>query len=211
MHINEIYYKYKIIPSIIKHQKLVAAVAWQICDELDISKNESEIIVKTCLLHDMGNILKRTSNKFLPKDGTDWEKYMLEFSNKYGENHDIATLSIIKELGIKDKEKILKKLEWIGASNILSKDFEEIENIEIINLIAPYADVRVAPDGIVSIDQRIKEAKARNSFIKDETNKIKKYYRKIEERIFSFSKIKPNNIDKTSINKYLKKVDRIEL
>ena len=57
MNIQEIYTKYKIMPSLQLHQYRVAGVAMYLCERVKM-KIDTDNIIAACLLHDMGNIIK---------------------------------------------------------------------------------------------------------------------------------------------------------
>src|SRR3989344_2472976 len=102
MKITEIYEKYKIPPNLQLHQLRVAGVASIICDNFDKPLDKGSIIT-TCLLHDMGNILKFNFDifpeEFYGKQGRAyWEKVKQEFKEKYGEDEHKATHAIAEEL-----------------------------------------------------------------------------------------------------------------
>ena len=61
--ITDIYEKYKIMPLLAMHQIRVAAVAMMICDSLSVPIDKDSVI-KACLLHDIGNIIKFDLNHF---------------------------------------------------------------------------------------------------------------------------------------------------
>ncbi len=57
MTIQQLYEKYEIMPNLQLHMYRVAAVAKMICDHFQKPINKQEVII-TCLLHDIGNIIK---------------------------------------------------------------------------------------------------------------------------------------------------------
>jgi HD superfamily phosphodiesterase len=101
--ITDIYAEYKIMPNLQMHQFRVAAVAFQICDSLDI-KIDKESILKTCLLHDMGNIIKFNLSYFPewnnPEGIEYWQKIKDDYITKYGNNEHHATIKITKDIGV---------------------------------------------------------------------------------------------------------------
>ena len=64
MNIFNIYAKYKIPPQLQTHQLRVAAVAKTICEHLWPKLSDMRTIISTCLVHDMGNIIKFDLDKF---------------------------------------------------------------------------------------------------------------------------------------------------
>jgi 5'-deoxynucleotidase YfbR-like HD superfamily hydrolase len=81
------------------HQLRVAAVASIICDSFDFLINKEKII-KVCLLHDMGNIIKFQLDYFpelnKPEGLEYWQNVQKEFIAKYGPNEHNATMKIMR-------------------------------------------------------------------------------------------------------------------
>lgn len=206
--ITEIYKEYKIDSLLTMHQMRVTSIAWQICDNINIKVNKNDIIL-ACLFHDMGNIIKYDFINFIEqyeKEGLDyWKNVQKEFIAKYGPNEHIATSSIVKEIGLSPA--IIELI-----SNIDSKLMEKIYNSDDFNLkICKYADLRAAPYSVVSINERMEEAKKRyeghrNEFNEKERESFKENIIKIEKQIFSHSNIKPEDINDKSITPYLEKL-----
>src|SRR3989339_85210 len=104
--IVEIYKEYKIMPMLAMHQIRVAGVASMICDSLSI-KTEKDDIVRACIFHDMGNIVKFNLNHF-PKEnepeGIDyWQKVKEDYILKYDSNDHLANLAVARELGVSSR------------------------------------------------------------------------------------------------------------
>ena len=211
--ITDIYTQYKIMPNLQMHQFRVAAVAFQICDSLDI-KIEKEDILKTCLLHDMGNIIKFNLNYFPewnnPEGIEYWQKIKDDYITKYGNDEHHATIKIAKEIGIDSF--VLDLIDSVDPSliEINRKDLNFNKKICI------YADNRVTPHGIVSIKERNIEAKKRyenHPHAFDENGHIHfiENIKEIEKQIFSHSKIKPEDITDESTIFYLENLKNFEI
>ena len=201
------------MPQLVIHQLRVASVAMTVCDSLDITVDEDSII-KACLFHDMGNIIKFQLDKF-PEwnepEGTEyWKKVKDECILKYGDNEHKASLMIGKEIGLSSKI-----LELINGMD--SKLMGKIYNSNDFDLkICKYADLRVAPRSIVSINERMDEAKKRyeghkNKFNKQERKLFRENIIKIEKQIFPYSKIKPEDINDKYIQKNLEFLKDFEI
>jgi hypothetical protein len=79
-----------------------------------------------------------------------------------------------------------------------------------------YADNRVSPHGIVSVEEHSLNAKERyknhpHSFSEESRLVFNKYISEIEKQIFSVSKIKPEDINDESIKKYLEDIKNFEI
>jgi hypothetical protein len=203
--IEDIYKDYKIMPNLALHQYRVSAVAIQICDSLDVEINK-ENIVKACIFHDMGNIIKFNLNHF-PEwnnpEGTEyWQSVKSDYISKYGNNEHKASLQIAKELGLSSD--ILGLIDCVDSSSV------EIIRIEddFAKKICIYSDNRVTPHGVVSAEDHSLEAKERykdhpHAFDEESRQFFNKNLNLIEEQIFSHSNIKPEDINDSSIEKYL--------
>ena len=64
MKIKDIYSKYNIPPNLQLHMFRVAAFADILCDNHKKVDFDKEIIIKSCLLHDLGNIIKFDFDNF---------------------------------------------------------------------------------------------------------------------------------------------------
>ncbi len=203
--IEEIYKEYKIMPILALHQMRVASVAMQICDSLSVGVDKDSL-VKACLLHDIANIIKFDLNYFPEHnepEGIDyWQKIKNEYIEKYGNSEHTASVQIVRDLGL--SEYIARLVEIIEPEYVVevnnSKDLGE--------KIGIYADNRVTPHGVVSIEERNLEAKKRyenhpHSFNDKEREFFMNNMSSIEKQIFSSSNIRPEDINDESILKYL--------
>lgn len=206
--ITEVYVEYKIMPLLAMHQLRVAAVAEMICDSLDIDVDK-ESVIKACLLHDMGNIIKFNLDYFpetLKPEGRDyWQGIKDEYIKKYGTNEHEASAKIAEEIGATD---LIKDL--IGA--IDSKLIEDIKNSDSFEKkICIYADNRASPHHIVSLEEHSLEAKERyknhhRSFSEESRIFFNENIKEIEKQIFSHAKIEPSEINDETVSPYIKKL-----
>ena len=210
--ITDIYDEYKIMPNLQLHQMRVTAVAMQICESLDL-EIDTDNIVKACLLHDMGNIVKFDLNHFpeynKPEGIEYWQKVKDDYISKYGEDEHVASYKIAQELSL--PEKILNLIVKTDPHIVL-----EIRDCnDLAEKICNYADQRVTPNEIVSVVERNNEAKERyknhpHAFDDEHSNFFLKNMRDIENQIFSHSNIKPEDINNQSILFYLKNLKDFE-
>lgn len=206
--IKEIYKDYNIMPKLQIHQLRVAAVAEMICDSLDVSIDK-ESIVKACLLHDMGNIIKFKLDKF-PEwnkpEGTEyWEKVKYDYILKYGNDEHHASIEIAEELGVTEYIKDL--INCIDSSSV---EIIKMEN-DFCKKICLYADNRVSPQGIVSAEDHSLDALERykdhpHAFSEDKRKFFNGNLFSIEDQIFSHSNIKPDDINDENVKEYIEKL-----
>ncbi len=157
MDIDSIYEKYQIPPNLRRHMKLVARVGRRIADccSQKIQGIDPEFVERLCLVHDMGNILKfdfspETVRRIGPENPEKWIRVKEQFQKKYGNNELEATLQICREAGF------LKEAEYLERLFHLKK-YEDVLNEDWVLKILVYADLRVSPYGIVSLDERIRD------------------------------------------------------
>jgi len=224
MKILEIYKEYQIMPQLQEHMLRVAGVADLIISNIPnpstfapnfikISSGKKatadksslildrEDVVKACLLHDMGNIVKfdfEYTKQFM-SDLTNldvWQQVQKEFSKKYGSSSHEATGNIIKEIGI--SERVLELVDCVGfhqgPDNAATSDFAK--------KICAYSDMRAEPYGVVSLEERFKGLRDRyRQHPEGAKNRVvfENSLREIEKQIFEHCKIKPEDITDESI------------
>jgi hypothetical protein len=199
--ITDIYDEYKIMPNLQMHQLRVTAVAKQICESLSIETDKNAVI-KACLLHDMGNIIKFTLGyfpEFLEPEGLEyWQKVKNDYIFKYGSNDHAASLAIAQEINVSARiYDLINCIDATVSENIAIEDDWEKK-------ICAYADNRVSPYGVVSaIDHSINAKKRYKNhphyFSEKDRSLFMKNLFSIEKQIFSRSKIKPEDINDASV------------
>ncbi len=197
--ITDIYHEYKIMPNLQLHQLRVAAVASQICDMLTI-KVDTQKIVTTCLLHDMGNIIKADFSHFpdfLEPEGVEyWQEVKDEFIRTYGHKEDLATLAIMKKLGVsQDLQDYTHRLDFAHVCK--TKEGDDL-NLKIIK----YSDLRVGPRGVLSYEDRMNDVKKRYSdraHLYQDREELIRCGKDLEAQVFSYSNSIPEDIHDTSI------------
>lgn len=202
--VQNIYRKYDIMPTLQLHMLRVAAVAKEICTHYNGPPVDMTSIVAACLVHDMGNILKFQLTRFPdflePKGLTYWENAQEKFREQYGSNESVATELIIEEIGVSKRVKELVAVIGFkhGQANIDSNDFEK--------KICDYADTRVDPHGIVSLDNRLKDLEKRYSSKhpteeeKIQSSNYSSMLHAMESQIFAHCSIKPDQITNGSVD-----------
>lgn len=201
MKISDIYDQYKIMQNLREHMFRVAAVASLICDNFD-EPLPKEDIIKVCLLHDMGNIIKFRLDyfpEFNKPEGLDyWQKVQSEYFEKYGHDEHEATLQIMQELGLS------KELIELANSNQFSLLCRHRDSDDILAKIVHYADGRVVPHGVLSYTERMEDAKIRyenhpHAFKEEGRLKLIDCGMEIENQIFKKCRIKPEDINDESV------------
>lgn len=209
MTIEKIYDRYKIPYNLRSHMYRVAGVGKVVCDHVNSINLNCERIVKTLLLHDMGNILKFDLDNPLILEGQDKNQVDIlknvqqSFRGKYGDNCDDATIAILHEISV-DSEIIA-----------LVKESHDTHIAQFMNhghweqKICYYSDMRVGPFGVLSLAQRFEDLKKRypHSVKKIDRNYIQCCH--IEELLQEVTTIDIVSIDEKQIEQeftYLKQV-----
>ena len=201
MNITEIYNKYHLPDNLQMHMLRVAACSSFIIDHWQGKDIDKEAIIRVCLLHDMGNIVK------IPKDYSDDKNFIeirQKYLDKYGTNDHEINLKIGKIEGLSDKElRILDSKRSRKNEETLKSNSYEVK-------ICAYCDQRVAPDGVVDLRTRLEDAKKR---YKDKplsvwSNEVKanhliKCALVIEQQVIENCNISKEDINNKNIEKYI--------
>ena len=152
MNIIEIYKKYHLPENLQMHMLRVAACSNLIIDNWEGTQIDSKAIIRVCLLHDMGNIVKISEDE---SNDVEFLKLRKKYFDKYGTNDHEINLEIGKQEGLTAKELIILD----GKRSKKNEDTLKSNSYE--RKICAYCDQRVAPDGVVSIKERLEDAKVR--------------------------------------------------
>ncbi len=209
MNIIEIYNKYNLPENLQMHMLRVAACSNLIIDNWNGPEIDKKSILRVSLLHDMGNMLK------IPEDSSndeDFIKTRKEYFEKYGTNDHELNLYIGRVEGLTEKE-----IEILNGKR--SKENEEtLKSNSYERKICAYCDQRVAPNGVVGIRERLEDAKVRyknKTFSvwsnEEKANHLIECSLGIENQIFKYCNLKPEDINDKSIEKYIEKLKSYEI
>ncbi len=209
MNILKIYQKYHLPENLQLHMLRVAACANLILDYWKGPELDKKAIIRVSLLHDMGNMVK------IPEDFWQDEEFLKIrkiYFEKYGTNDHEINLEIGKQEGLTQKELELLngKRSRKNEETMLSESYER--------KICAYCDQRVAPSGIVTLKERLEDAKARYKAKKlsvwsDEkkANFLIECALEIERQIMKFCSLAPEEINDLQIENYIKKLKLYEI
>jgi len=155
MKTQDIYKLFDIPPNLQDHLITVTKISNLIATHWQDQNINIPDLVKVSLLHDLGNIVKFNFEKF-PIDNIDyWKEKQTEIIKKYGNDDHDVTQKMLQEIKIDDK---LIKI-------ILNKSFDNSINIsqssDWVSKILLYADLRVLPHGVGTLQQRLDDVKDR--------------------------------------------------
>lgn len=158
MTIKDIYAKYQIMPQLATHMLRVAGVGKLIIDGWK-GEIDRDLVMRTLLLHDMGNIVKFDLDKQMMSipNLEDWKKVQKEWWDKYGKDTHNVTKQIVVELGQNDVSKVMDQEHAGYVSDNPAQLLEQGWPAKILS----YCDVRVIPTGVVSMRERIADLQKR--------------------------------------------------
>ena len=204
MNIIEIYKKYHLPENLQMHMLRVAACSNLIIDNWNGVEIDNKAIIRVCLLHDMGNIVK------IPEDFSKDQEFLKirkKYFDKYGTNDHEINLEIGKQEGLTEQE--LTILDGKRSR----KNEETLKSNSYERKICAYCDQRVAPDGVVSIKERLEDAKVRykNKPLsvwsnEEKANHLIECSLGIEKQIMQYCKLKPEDINDFRIKEYIEKL-----
>lgn len=204
MNILEIYKKYNLPENLQIHMLRVAACSNLIIDNWKGQEINKQSIIRVCLLHDMGNMVK------IPEDfskDSEFLKIRKKYFDKYGTNDHEINLEIGKQEGLTQKEIVLLD------EKRSRKNEETFQSDSYERKICAYCDQRVAPNGVVGIKERLEDAKVRyknrplSVWSKEEkANYLIECALGIEKQIMEHCNLKPEDINDNSIKRYIEKL-----
>lgn len=200
--VREVYEKYQVPPWLQMHQVRVAAVGKMAADAC-IVPMDTDLVVRTCLVHDIGAIVKFDFSHYRthaalqdlcpPDQVSHWAAVQEKMWRRYGTREHAATMAIMDELGITDVQEVFEMMGIQRASELLESGLRETH-------IALYSDLRVGPHGIVTIRERIEDISKRYAEYWEQEGRMEesKHYLesslKLEVEIFKNASCAPEDI-----------------
>lgn len=213
--VRDIYNAYRIMPALQEHQLRVASVAKFAAHHLQ-KPLDTENVVLACLFHDMGNIIK-SRFELLPEligaEGREyWEKVKSDYIYNYGENEHDATIQIAQEIGLPVAAVVY--ISCLGFSKML----DIVRDSSREQKLCEYADMRVSPFGIVSVEERLREGSVRYAKHPDEGGfnvvtyeELKAATYELERQLFEGQNIRPEDITPESCAPMQKKLETMQI
>ncbi len=209
MNILAIYNKYHLPENLQMHMLRVASCSNLIIDNWTGNELDKNAIIRVCLLHDMGNIVKIPENF---SNDNEFIAIRKRYFDQYGTNDHEINLEIGKIEGLSDKELIILDGKRSRKNEqTLNSDSYEIK-------ICAYCDQRVAPDGVVDLKTRLEEAKVR---YKDKPLSVWSNEKKanhlidcalgIEKQVMENCSIEPEDINDENIERYIEQLRKYEI
>lgn len=198
MNIEKIYEKYEIIPNLQEHMFRVAGVGYLVANNWKGESVDVDLVVLTCLLHDMGNIVKFDfDNLIIPIENVKyWKGVQREFQKKYGKDAHEATKQIIKELGRSDLVEIIEE-----EVKVYGKSIDVIKSASFPVQVLLYSDMRVMPNGVVGMSDRLDDLQQRYESDKYDLSHLFPF----EEYLQEMTKIDIKTINEDMVKDYYDK------
>lgn len=210
MKIKDIYYYYGIPENLQNHMLRVAGMGDFILDHWHGPSIAGDSLIRVLLLHDMGNLVKIVEHYEDPRFQAMRDKYIA----LYGTDDHVVSEVIGRELGLTEEE-IAMMNQKIFMKNEQTMNREDSSSFLV--KIGAYCDQRVAPDGILSLRDRMEEGKLRyrdrpgTSFNHPQTDRMIECAYKIEEQVMQYCDILPEEITNESIAPYIEKLKTYEI
>lgn len=216
--ILSIYQVYALPINLQQHMLRVAAVALWILDRWKGAELNEKDITETLLLHDIGNLVKVTEDKFeslfpdtYPMESFQyWRNIRKSIIQRYGKTDTEATSNIVKEIGVSNTVmNMLEKKQFVN-------NIDTYNNNDYAIKICAYADQRVSPNGVLSLENRLNEAIIRYRGVKNASvnssnrEELVEYAKKIEQQLFEFIDGKPDDITDSAITNYIEKLKNFQ-
>lgn len=214
MTVADLYRQHRLMPNLQVHMYRVAGVAKLVMAGLPFQLDH-DAVIKACLLHDLGNILKFKLEAFPaflePAGLVYWQRVQAETRARYGDDEHLATMQMVSELGVESKvSTLIDRIGFIHAKENAQEDNWEVK-------VCAYADMRVAPHGVVSLDERLVdiEKRYRTKFPTLNDEKKRAHFRhhitQIEETLFSQNLFKPAEITEEKVTEFFTEFEAVAL
>lgn len=156
-----IYEQLKIPPHLQRHMLRVAAVSEWIGERWAGPELNRELLRRVLLLHDLGNIVKGSyidHPELLEEEAEhaeEWSRVQTEYVACYGSDDHIVSRALAASVGLKQAE-----LDFMDAKVFVRND-ETVKSSDYNLKIAAYSDQRVAPLGVLPLEERLRDAQRR--------------------------------------------------
>ena len=186
------------MPMLQEHQLRVAAIAGLIVDKCNLSVDKDRLEFALCF-HDMGNIRKANfdnlpesiANQIPEGELEKWKKIKMDHGVLFGEEAHEATSNILKDMKVYPNVK--------DIIDVLEPPYDKDKLTDVIYKLALYADMRVAPQGVVALEERMSEILVRYG---DEyfTHEMIDFIRNIETELFEDSDFTPTQVSDEAVS-----------
>lgn len=198
MKVSEIYEKFNIPQNLRTHMLRAAAISKIIFDNWTGGKVDRSATTMACAMHDIAKPVSFDLS-IQAEYGTSEEeivnlgKLQNLIKSKYGTDEHKAAAEMCRDIGVNSKSvEIIKNLEW----PFLPRLFKE-NNIEA--LVAIYSDMRIGPNGILSLSARVDNLQKRR-FTGHDFEGYQRNGKVLQQRIQESVKIDLNKMTDDNLN-----------
>lgn len=171
MNTKQIYEKYFIPPNLQEHMLYVASLSKIIVDNWTGPTINKNAIIQASLFHDIAKPLhfdleKQAQYGMSQTDIQKLKNHQQTLKDAFGDDEHICTVKIFENMGCSVTARtIINNFEWINIP--------QLEKIKDLNSLIPiYADMRIGPMGIVTLQNRLHDLKQRTGESDHEHNGI---------------------------------------
>lgn len=156
MTIKKIYKKFFIPPNLQEHMLRVARVVEFIKDHwVERERVNWDVVLKAALLHDLGNLVKFNFG-VIPMENIDfWKQKQKEIKLKYGTDDHEVTEKMLAEIDASPE------ISRVISGKSFGKAVKTSQSADWAVKILLYADNRVLPDGIGTLEERLGDIRER--------------------------------------------------
>jgi hypothetical protein len=197
--IAEIYDRYEVPEHLRLHMLRVAALGCVIDDNWSGPALRRAELRRVLLIHDIGNVVK------MPRESSDTEQRRA-LIQKYGNDDHAASYAIAREVDLTKSELALMD------AKVFVRNDETLKSNDYTLKVAAYADQRVAPQGVMSLIKRLREAQDRyrdkpgSSMNNPRTPELIDCAIQIETQLAPYLRIAPDAIDNQTVSPYIERL-----
>ena len=191
-----------------EHMLRTAALAEIILENWSGSAIDKDAVIKACTIHDIAkpmnfNLTKQAQFGMSESEIEELRQLQNHIKTNFGDDEHKATVGIAKELRCDPVTvKFIDNLEWEYIPRLLEAN-------DIGSLIPIYCDMRIGPNGILTLDVRLEELK--NRVKGDDYEDNVKNGRALEKLVIDNVRIDLNSLTDEQINERFDKLLNFEL
>jgi hypothetical protein len=209
--IHQIFERFKTPKNLQEHMLRAAAIGNLICDNWNGPQINKEDIIAVLLTHDLGNIVKMDFDseaglKLLGEEEKKvdyWKQVKKEMIEKYGQDDHIVSEMMAEEL------EISQRLAFILKNKVFNNNEFTAQSDDWDIKIAAYADQKIGPFGVLTLEERFRELKERYAQKENQNTNNPKIdifidcAFQIEKQVLSNTSLNSEDINDESIKKYI--------
>jgi putative nucleotidyltransferase with HDIG domain len=171
MNTKQIYEEYMIPQNLQDHMLRVASLAKILLDHWSGPSVDQAAVIQACIFHDIAkpmnfDLAKQAQFGMSQTEIDNLHTLQERLKSSYGDDEHHATVAICKEIGCSPKAvKIVNNLEWSYIPALINDN-------DLESLIPIYVDMRIGPNGILTLKERLNDLKSRTGEDQHQQNGI---------------------------------------